>query len=262
MPTFTDQMGYSIELDTPPKRIVSLVPSQTELLFDMGLEEKIVGITKFCIHPIEKCKKVAKVGGTKDFKWDRIAGLKPDLIIGNKEENEQQGIQALQKRFPVWMSDISTLTDAYNMMLQLGELTETEDKTIELVAEIQQAWSLLPKTKPFKVAYFIWQNPYMVAATGTFINHLIQQAGWINIFAHKSRYPTVTINEVKALKPDVLFLSSEPFPFKEKQVQEMRTFFPEVSVQLVDGEMFSWYGSRLLHAAIYIHTLQEKMKRY
>lgn len=257
MPTFTDQIGHTIQLVNLPKRIVSLVPSQTELLFDLGLEKQIVGITKFCVHPAEKCKQVSKVGGTKNFKLDQIAALQPDLIIGNKEENEQKGIEALQQQFPVWMSDIMNLTDAYNMMLQLGKLTGKEEEASELVSIIETNWSQVKRvSKPLRVAYFIWRKPYMVAAKGTFIDHLIQQAGWVNIFEQEERYPSITLEEVKVLEPDVLLLSSEPFPFREKHVQEMRTFFPQTNVQIVDGELFSWYGSRLLLAANYIKNLQ------
>lgn len=260
--TVTDQMGRSVAFDFPPKRIISLVPSQTELLFDLGLENEIVGITKFCVHPAGKCKDIPKIGGTKKFHFDKIAKLQPGLIIGNKEENDRSHIKQLAEKYPVWMSDIKTLEDALEMIEMIGELTGKEEKSTALALRIRQAFTNLKNGqigKPKrKAAFFIWKNPFMVAAAGTFIHTMLEAAGFINVFADKTRYPEVSLPEVGARQPDVLLLSSEPFPFSEKHFPEIKKECQQAAIKLVDGEMFSWYGSRMLKAAAYFVNLQNE----
>lgn len=257
--TVTDQMGRSVTFDFPPERIISLVPSQTELLFDLGLGKEVVGITKFCIHPQEKCKDTAKIGGTKKFHFDKIAELQPGLIIGNKEENDRNHIEQLAEQYPVWMSDIKSLDDALDMIVGIGELTGKKESATTLARHIRQAFAKLKdeqigKTKR-KAAFFIWKNPYMVAAADTFIHTMLEAAGFVNVFADKTRYPEVSLAEVAARQPDVLLLSSEPFPFSEKHFPEIKKECPQAAIKLVDGEMFSWYGSRMLKAAAYFSSL-------
>lgn len=260
--TVTDQMGRPVTFDFPPKRIISLVPSQTELLFDLGLEKEIVGITKFCIHPAEKCKDIPKIGGTKKFHFDKIADLQPSIIIGNKEENDRYHIQQLAEAYPVWMSDIRTLDDALDMIVMIGELTGKEAKATALAIRIHQAFNEIKKGQTGEpkrsAAFFIWKNPYMVAAADTFIHTMLEAAGFLNVFADKTRYPEVTLAEVAARQPDVLLLSSEPFPFSEKHFPEIKKECPQAAIKLVDGEMFSWYGSRMLKAAAYFVNLQNE----
>ena len=260
--TAVDQMGRKVEFDFPPKRIISLVPSQIELLFDLGLGKEIVGITKFCVHPKEKWKSTPKIGGTKKFHFDRIAALQPDLIIGNKEENDQEQIEQLSKLFPVWMSDIKNHNDALEMIEMIGEITGREVKAKALAHQIREAFSNLRKQKNGqprpKAAFFIWQNPYMVAAKETFIDTMLEAAGFENVFADKTRYPKVSLAEVAAHKPDVIMLSSEPFPFSEKHIPAFQQECQEAAVLLVDGEYFSWYGSRMLEAAAYFANLQKR----
>lgn len=248
---FTNQLHRHIELPYPPQRIISLVPSQTELLFDLGLAEKIVGITKFCIHPQEKVKNVPKVGGTKNFHFEKIDALAPDLIIANKEENYREGIEQLAQKYPVWISDIYTLEDALKMITSIGEVCAKKIEAQIMVSFIDSAFRLLAKTYSGRVAYLIWKNPYMVAGSHTFIHDILQRLGFENAFAEKPRYPEVNLNEIAEKKPDYIFLSSEPYPFKEKHLQEFQSFFPASKIQLVNGEMFSWYGSRLLEASKY-----------
>ncbi len=251
---FTDQLHRTIKLPYPPQRIISLVPSQTELLFHLGLAEKIVGVTKFCLHPYEQVKKVSKIGGTKNFHFEKIDELAPDLIIANKEENYQEGIERLAEKYPVWISDIYTLEDALNMIVGIGEICTKKTEAQMVAAFIQSNFSLLTKTYKGKVAYLIWKNPYMVAGNRTFINDILQRLGFENVFADKSRYPQVSLPEIAEKEPDYIFLSSEPYPFQEKHLQEMQQLFPDSQVQLVNGEMFSWYGSRLLEAIKYFRN--------
>jgi ABC-type Fe3+-hydroxamate transport system substrate-binding protein len=252
---FTDQLHRTISFNYPPRRIVSLVPSQTELLFDLGLADQIVGITKFCIHPLEKVKTKTKVGGTKNFNLDAIRLLQPDLIIGNKEENFQAGIEALEKEFPVWMSDIFTLKDALHMIQSVGDLT---DKSLEaglLVEKIQNAFSWIKPRATRKVLYLIWKSPWMAAAKHTFIDSMLSTIGLKNVI-EETRYPELSDAQIQALNPEVVFLSSEPYPFKERHLSQLKELLPNSNIQLVDGEMFSWYGSRLGKAADYFNGLR------
>ncbi|HTM97252.1 MAG TPA: helical backbone metal receptor [Pedobacter sp.] len=261
--TFTDQLGRSITINYPPKKIVSLVPSQSELLVDLGLNNEIIGITKFCIHPIEKFASCTKVGGTKKLKLDVIRALQPDLIIGNKEENTQSEIELLMQEFPVWMSDIANLEDSMRTITQIGELVDRMPEAAYLNHLIQAGFTdlqtlALQKKIDKKVAYLIWKDPYMFAGQHTFIDDILRKIGLTNVI-EQSRYPSLDLAQLKTVNCDLIFLSSEPYPFKEKHIQEIKAILPHSKVMLVDGEMFSWYGSRLVKAVEYLFHLQDEI---
>jgi ABC-type Fe3+-hydroxamate transport system substrate-binding protein len=255
---FTDQCGNIVRLSRTPGKIVSLVPSQTELLHDLGAGNSVAGITRFCIHPAHWLKEKTIVGGTKNFQHDIIDQLKPDLIIGNKEENYREGIEQLQRSYPVWMSDIFNLDDALSMISSIGKLTDTQQRADGLVAEITKAFSGLKKTGSQKVLYLIWRKPWMAVASNTFINSLLNQIGYENCVAEKLRYPELTSEEIEQLNPALIMLSSEPYPFREKHIAELKAISPHSKIILVDGEMFSWYGSRLRLAPAYFNSLQSQ----
>lgn len=239
-----------------PQRIVSLVPSQTELLFDLGVGGRVVGVTKFCVHPEQARTQCTVVGGTKNFRFDQIYELQPDLIIGNKEENYAEGIARLEEHFPVWMSDIVTLRDAWDMMLAVGDLTGRVERAEELVQLQQRAFQMLPK-KSYRVLYLIWQDPWMAAGPETFIHHMMEAAGWENVVTD-SRYPQISLEQVKAWQPEVILLSSEPFPFTQRHAGEWKHLMPAAHVECVEGDLFSWYGSRLAQTPAYIRQLQAR----
>jgi ABC-type Fe3+-hydroxamate transport system substrate-binding protein len=261
--SFTDQIGREISINFPPKRIISLVPSQTELLFDLGLDQEIIGLTKFCIHPIEKFAERTKVGGTKKLNIDLIKDLKPDLIIGNKEENTQSDIEELAADFPVWMSDIFTLDDAMKTIAQIGELVDRQPEAGYLNHLISAGFNDL-KTLALQnhidknVAYLIWRKPYMAAGKNTFIDDVLLINGMTNVITQE-RYPSVTLAELKTLNCELILLSSEPYPFGEKHIEEIREAIPNAKILLVDGEMFSWYGSRLVKAVQYFFEFQKQL---
>jgi ABC-type Fe3+-hydroxamate transport system substrate-binding protein len=252
---FTDQLNNSIELKHFPKRIVSLVPSQTELLWDLGLKEEIVGITKFCIHPTQLYNAALKIGGTKNIDIEKIRSLKPDIIIGNKEENEKVQIEALQAEFPVWMSDIYNLNDSLTMIDSLGKLTNKGNEAAEIIDNINNSFlKLVPLNST--VLYLIWKKPFMAAGKATFIGDMLQKIGLKNVISDsQSRYPELNINEIKELNPELVFLSTEPFPFNQTHISELRNELPNSKIILVDGELFSWYGSRLQKSADYFNEL-------
>ena len=260
----TDQLGNTIEIEFPPKRIISLVPSQTEFLFDIGLEDEIAGVTRFCIHPADKVASKTKIGGTKKFNIEKIKSLKPDLIIGNKEENYKEGIAELSADFPVWMSDIFTLPENYAMMRELGRITDRPKRADDLVANMQERFSALENAivkwnGERSCAYFIWRKPFMVAANNTFINYMLGVFGFKNVFGDMGRYPEINPEVLKIYNPDYIFLSSEPYSFSEKHFDEFQAFAPNAKVLLVDGEMFSWYGSRLKLAPAYYLELHKHL---
>ncbi|GAB5565926.1 MAG: helical backbone metal receptor [Winogradskyella sp.] len=257
--TYKDQLNRRIQLDRVPKRIVSLVPSQTELLVDLGLKSSIVGVTKFCVHPRSLRKEVEVVGGTKHVKVQKIKDLQPDIILCNKEENSREIIESLKDLAPIHISDIYNLEDCYELIDMYGKLFSVENHATEIVQEIirkKSDFQIKRKNgiKP-KVAYFIWKNPWMVSASHTFIDSMILEAGFENVFKELKRYPEIDLNHPSLQKADAIFLSSEPYPFKEEHVIELKSKFPEKKIIIVDGELFSWYGSRLKHSFPYFETL-------
>ncbi|MCH2198690.1 MAG: helical backbone metal receptor [Flavobacteriales bacterium] len=248
---FTDHIGHVIELPKAPTRIISLVPSQTELLFSLGLDHEVVGLTKFCIHPEEKWRSVTRVGGTKNVNHQRIAELAPDLIIANKEENTKEDILHLQDQYPVWTSDIENLEDAFHMIRDVGELVGKAQEASTIADDIAASLQSIKGRCRGKVAYLIWENPKMLAGPKTFIHEMLNFCGWENA-VDQERYPELTIEQLQDLQPDLIMLSSEPYPFKQKHLDEFMQLFPNSTVSLVDGEMFSWYGSRMMLTADYI----------
>lgn len=261
--TFTDQLGNEISINFPPKRIVSIVPSQTELLFDLGLDDEVIGITKFCIHPIEKFASKTKIGGTKKLLIEKIRDLKPDLIIGNKEENTRDEVELLIQEFPVWMSDISNLEEAMVTITQIGDLVDRAPEAAYLNHLINAGFKDLQTLAVEKninqtVAYLIWKDPYMFAGKHTFIDDILSKIGLNNII-QQSRYPELELAKLSILNPKLIFLSSEPYPFKQKHINEIQSILPNAKVMLVDGEMFSWYGSRLVKAVNYLFHLQDEL---
>jgi ABC-type Fe3+-hydroxamate transport system substrate-binding protein len=257
-----DQLGNTTRLNKKPKRIISIVPSQSEFLWDIGIREELIGITKFCIHPADMHKIVTRVGGTKDLNIEKIRALNPDLIIGNKEENEKQQIEQLQKEFNVWMSDIYNFEDAFEMMALLGNMMDKDNEAQKIIEDIKKSTTTIKNFFDKKrVAYFIWNKPYMLAAKNTFIDYVLNYIGFENALSHLERYPELSVESLQDINPEVCFLSSEPFPFKEKHVIELQEKLPASKILIVDGEVFSWYGSRLLRLESYIRELKDKVYR-
>ncbi|MEX6688022.1 helical backbone metal receptor [Danxiaibacter flavus] len=256
MVNIIDQLNRKVQLQAPAQRIVSIVPSQTELLFHLGLNEEVIGITRFCIHPKEWHSTKKRIGGTKTVNIDAVKALQPDLIIANKEENTKSQIEELEKIAPVWISDINRLEQSLDMIEQIGILTGKESEAKAIAQQISERFnSFTPSSVQFRVCYLIWRNPYMTIGGDTFISNLLSKCGFVNVFANHNRYPEINIEKMIAARPGIVFLSSEPYPFKEKHIEEIKRYMPEVQVMLVDGEMFSWYGSRLLNAPTYFEEL-------
>lgn len=235
-------------------KVVSLVPSITEALFDLGLtEHEVVGRTKFCIHPAEKVKHVPVIGGTKNINTDKIRALQPDLILANKEENVKEQVEALMNDFKVIVTDIETIEDNASLLENLGKRFGKEEQARAFNLKIREALNQAALDSKLKTAYLIWKNPYMTVGSDTFIDKILAETGFENLFKDRKRYPEITAEDLAGA--DVIMLSSEPFPFKEKHAEELKTVYPDKKIMIVDGEAFSWYGTHIAKCGDYFKEL-------
>ncbi len=266
MPIYSDQTGRDLRVENPPQRIISLVPSLSELLCDLGLQEKLVGVTKFCVHPKSLTEDKEIIGGTKNFRFETIAALQPDLIIANKEENTLKSVERLEKIVPVYVSDIATLADLKQAIDQISQLCDCEAQGQKLRAQLKDALHSISEIRlmePVTCAYLIWKDPIMIAGHDTFISEMLGLTGFRNVAADLGerglRYPKLEMEELRKLQPDIIFLSSEPFPFKDGHTNEIEEA-TGIKTIMVDGEPFSWYGSRIIHSLPYIHQLMHELR--
>lgn len=240
-------------------KVISLVPSITETLFDLGLtSNEIIGRTKFCIHPKEQVTDVEIIGGTKNLNIDKIKALKPDLIIANKEENVKEQVEELMKNFKVLVTNVETLEDNYYLIKQLGYLFGKEEKAQFFNLKTYEVFDIPKPEKKLKVAYLIWKDPYMTVGGDTFISRILEELGFENLFKDQKRYPEIQLEDLK--EADFIFLSSEPFPFKEKHITEIQNVCVNQKIMIVDGEAFSWYGSHLAKCGEYYRELVDEVK--
>lgn len=259
MRTVKDALGRDVTYTYPPERIIALDPAITETLYHFGLDEKIVGRTRFCIHPKEKVKQAINIGGTKELKMERIHELNPDLIIAEKEENTKEMVETLEEHYPVYVCEIQTVEDGINLIGKLGDITGCPEEGRQLQSEVETAFSSLPAIESVRVAYMIWKRPYMAVGRDTYINHTLEKLGFVNAFATSTdRYPEVTEQDLQGAELDYIFLSSEPYPFRDKNHAEFLSFLPDVTPVNIDGQMF-WYGVRMLKAAEYFREFIRKL---
>ncbi len=261
-----DRLNRKLHFKNTPKRIISLVPSQTELLVDLGLEDNIVGITKFCVHPNHLKKTKSIVGGTKQIHIEKIKKLIPDIILCNKEENTKDIVEVCEKVCNVHVSDIFNIDDSIALINQYGVIFNKKEAALKIVnkifKELNDFESFINEKSVLKVAYFIWKTPWIVAANNTFINYILGLNRFENFYKGEHRYPEITLdNATIVTNVDVVLLSSEPYPFKENHVKEVQVYYPKTNVVLVDGELFSWYGSRLIKAFKYFKNLRLNLEK-
>lgn len=256
MKQITDQLGRKLSYSYPPQRIISFAPAITETLFSLDLRKEIIGRTRFCIHPKGIIEQVVNVGGTKDMKIDRIHELQPDLIIVEKEENTKEMVEELEQHYPVYAFEVQTVAGAMQMIKDLGTIVNRTDEATKLIHHIQTAFTDFPSLyKGKRVAYVIWQNPYMVVGEHTYIQSLLDKLGFVNPFIEfAGRYPTVTKADLQAADLDYILLATEPFPFQEKHISIFGDMLPTTKPIIVDGEMF-WYGVKMIEAVPYFKTI-------
>lgn len=250
-----DHLGRAVVIPNSPQRIISICPAITETLFSLGLENIVVGRTKYCIFPKDAIQNIPIVGGTKEVNLSKIKELRPDLIIAEKEENTKEIVLELEKIAPVFVLEVKSIQDAYRLITTLGEVTATIENASILLASCKKSFQSIYRKDSGIAAYVIWRKPFMVAGGTTYINDVLHAMGFQNPFTNEeSRYPALTKEQLAEAKLDKLFLASEPFPFQEKHLAEFQAFLPNTKVILVDGEMF-WYGSRMLVAGEYLAEL-------
>jgi ABC-type Fe3+-hydroxamate transport system substrate-binding protein len=240
-----------------PERIVSLVPSTTETLFALGASARVVGVTRFCVHPEEARARARVIGGTKNPDVEAILSLEPDLILANQEENRREDVEKLRERVPVRVFFPTNVAQAVADIRSLGELLDEPEAALSIAEEIERALAAVRTAarRSKRYLYFIWRRPYMVAGPGTFIDALLAEAGFVNASpADRGRYPEMGSEEIARSGAEVFFLSSEPFPFVEKHRAELGA---ETRTVLVDGELLSWHGARLALGLPYLRSLAE-----
>lgn len=259
----TDDLGTEISLAKVPQRVISLVPSITKTICDLGGESQLVGVTKFCVHPVHIRHTAKKIGGTKNVNIGKIAALNPDLIIANKEENTRDDVLELQKIAPVFVTDIKNIADSFRMIEQFGILLGKRVEATKWLGKIKQRLELFQQrdfTEKPKVLYLIWKTPWMSVGGDTYIHEMLDLAGFTNVCAQLTRYPEILMPFVRQdYDPDFVFLSSEPYPFSDADAFEVGRFTHHAKTVFVDGEAFSWFGTGLHTALAYFELLQEKI---
>jgi ABC-type Fe3+-hydroxamate transport system substrate-binding protein len=240
--------------ELPYQKIISLVPSLTELLIDLGLKDQVIGRTRFCIHPEDEINDIEIIGGTKNPRLEKILELKPDFIIANKEENRKEDIEVLKTYTEVYVTDIETVDDALVEISSLGKMLGVEDAAKQIVSKVTSLLSEVPDEDELSVSYFIWKDPWMTVGNDTYIHDVLKRYNLRNVYGDEPRYPKTDLDELASKNPDLILLSSEPFPFKEKHIEEIREACAVAKIKLVNGEWFSWYGSRMIKALKWLNN--------
>lgn len=246
----TDQLKTMMEVSPPLHRIVSLVPSITQTLYDLGLEAKVIGRTRFCPH----ISKPVSIGGTKDPKIDQILDLEPSVILANKEENRPEDVDDLRSFYPVWTSDVTSIFDSQDLIFRLGQLFDAHIQAEKIITEVETGLEACKnRLAGMRAAYLIWKNPYMSCGGDTYIHSIMSHLGLKNVYSSSKRYPEVKLEELKEESPDLVLLTSEPYYFRQSDQEELRRILPNTCVIRVSGKSFTWYGSQLSEACQYFN---------
>jgi ABC-type Fe3+-hydroxamate transport system substrate-binding protein len=254
-----DASGVPFAPARPPQRIVSLIPSTTELLCDLGLADRLVGVTAYCVEPRAIVRSKARIGGEKNPDLERIRALAPDLVVANVEENVRAHVDALRAwGIPVWVTYPRTVDDSLRMIRDLGEVTGACARAAAMLEQLEEVVARgragEGQRARVRVFYAIWRDPYMTISGDTYISDVLATCGAANVFADRAeRYPAVSLEEMAARAPDVILLPDEPFRFRRIHVADFESYVDvpavrEGRVHLVDGKPFSWHGRRLADA--------------
>ena len=261
-----DASGFALALPRPPRRIVSLVPSITETLCHLGLADALVGITAYCLEPRALVRGKTRIGGEKDPDLAAIRALQPDLVVADIEENVREHVETLRGwEIPVWVTYPRTVAQGLAMIRELGQLTGTPVRAEAILADLEplhaQVRATTARRRPVPVFYPIWRAPWMTISADTYIHDLLAVCGAANIFGDRpARYPTVTLDEMAARRPEVIVLPDEPFRFRRAHLQDFAPYadVPAVRagrIHLVDGKPFSWHGPRVGEALLTLPAL-------
>jgi ABC-type Fe3+-hydroxamate transport system substrate-binding protein len=264
--TLVDASGVAFAAGIPPQRIVSLIPSTTELLCDLGLADRLVGVTVYCVEPRDVVRGKPKIGGEKNPDLQQIHRLTPDLVVANVEENVRAHVETLRGwGIPVWVTYPRNVDDSLRMIRELGEVTGVPERAAALLEELDplvaHTRAMAAERPRVPLFYAIWRNPYMSLNADTYLSDVLTTCGAANIFADcAERYPAVTLDEVAARSPSVILLPDEPFRFRRVHLKDFAPYagVPAVRdsrIHLVDGKPFSWHGRRLADALRLLPTL-------
>jgi ABC-type Fe3+-hydroxamate transport system substrate-binding protein len=233
-----DLLGRTFDFPTPPARVVSLVPSLTETLFDLGAGDAVVGVTDFCIFPENLDR--PRVGGTKNPRIDEIRALHPDLVYVNLEENLERHASQIAAFAPVFVTEPKTVDDVASLITTLGAIHRRSERAHELNETLaRERVSIVP----FTFAVPIWKKPWMWCGGDTYVSNLVESIGGHNVLHDRERYPTISLDDVLALHPDIVFLPDEPYLFTSADAAEIRG--PRV-IGPFAGHLFTWHGTRTI----------------
>lgn len=281
-PRYTSDIDAPV--DEPPQRVVSLVPSVTESLFELGVGARLVAVTDYCVYPVDNVKHLPKVGGTKNPDVAQIIALSPDLVIVNREENRREDVEALQAAgVPVWVTFPRTVREAFNLLWNIMHVFD-EPSMVERIRSVEWVADWLERmaaqrVDECRVFVPVWYAPWMTANADTYMHDLLRVCGGTNVFADRERryplaadlgerpptptddprlagrdvrYPRVTLDEIVAAQPDVVLLPDEPFAFSAEHADIIRQLdIPAArtgAVHLVDGSLLTWHGTRVARA--------------
>tara|TARA_R110001592_G_scaffold363109_3_gene680510 strand:+ start:9942 stop:10706 length:765 start_codon:yes stop_codon:yes gene_type:complete len=245
--------NHIVNTDISEIKIVSLVPSITELLCHLGFSKNIVACTKFCEHPESLKSNIKQIGGTKNPRTDDILALEPDIVFANKEENRKEDVLALSTALDVHVSDINSVSDFSDFVTEIGQILAIDNTASAFNAQLDTLLQSIKNLPTKNVIYLIWKKPYMAAGKGTYIDSVLEACGLNNLITQE-RYPELSIEEIKERHPECILLSSEPYPFNKQDIQEMKNE-TVTDVKLVDGELFSWYSNRIFHIESHLKAL-------
>lgn len=267
-------------MSEPPQRVISLVPSITESLFDLGVGDRLIAVTDYCVHPADKVATLPKIGGTKNPNIAYIIDAKPDLVFMNQEENRKEDAEALQAAgIPIWVTFPKTVRDAFNILWNIMHIFD-EPNLVERIRAMEWTVDWLERTSenvtPKSVFVPIWYTPMMTFNADTFAHDMLRLCGGVNVFAdherlyplaadlgqreaytpddkrvegRDTRYPRISLEEVVAAQPEIILLPSEPFAFDESHVREFAALdIPAArhgNIHLIDGSLITWHGTRM-----------------
>ena len=283
--------GIEVPQIFPPRRVISLVPSVTESLFDLALGDRVIAVTDYCVRPADQVLRLPKIGGTKNLDVQRIIDLRPDLVIANQEENSRLDVEAIQAAgITVWLTFPHTVQQALNLLWDMMELFN-EPQMVHRVRLIEQTVDFvermdMTRTQPCHVFAPIWYDPLMTFNAETYAHDLLRVCGGSNVFAERerryplaadigeasaleadderiegrdTRYPRITLAEVEEMQPDVILLPSEPFAFNELHLGIFQALDVPAAktghIHLIDGSLLTWHGTRIAHALTVLPAL-------
>jgi len=251
--------------DTPARRIVSLVPSLTESLFALGLGDRVVGVTDWCVHPAAAVAALPRVGGTKTPHLDAVRALRPDLVLANREENRKRDVERLEADgLPVWVTYPRTVRDGALLLRELAALGADEEAVDRVVVPVEQAVDEASRVRPLRPSRVfcpIWKGPWMSVGADTYAHDLLSLCGGENVFAERAdrRYPRVSEEDIVAAAPEVVLLPDEPYRFGAPEVEALRCLDVPAArngrIHCIDGTLVSWYGPRIAQAVAVVRPL-------